>query len=385
MNILLLTNEYSHPLLRPTGGIGVFYRDYAKELSKDNNVFVYSFTNIEHEEKCGNLCLNFSRSVMKNNFVRKLISKSYIITLPILFPFVLFNMLIQAYKIKLFCEKNNIEIIESPDYEGISALLKFTGVKSSIVIRTHGANTTLAANSVGKLSWIMSFFERRSIKKSDGVIFISKASRYMFEDVFGKYNKESTICYNGIADTVKHPDLGRKSLKVCNFGTISIEKGVDEYLNIADILKIKDKNIEFHLAGRMTKPLKYLVKNSRAVKYHGIIEKENINKFISQFDVFVFPSKLENCPLSWAEVMAQGKIVLSSNILVAKEFIDDGSSGYICNSELEFVDRLRLIKDDKKLFETLSRNSFILYKKKFEYKEMINNSIKFYKRVINIE
>ena len=65
------------------------------------------------------------------------------------------------------------------------------------------------------------------------------------------------------------------------------------------------------------------------VSYLGSVPYQEIEKYVNEATVCVFPSFAEALPVSWIEAMAMQKPIVASNIGWATEVIEDGIDGYL--------------------------------------------------------
>lgn len=70
-------------------------------------------------------------------------------------------------------------------------------------------------------------------------------------------------------------------------------------------------------------------------------------------DVFILPSRWEGLPISLLEAMYMKKPCIVSNVVGNRDIVQNGVTGYICNTAEEFADAIRRIKDnpDSHIFE----------------------------------
>ncbi|MDQ2192086.1 MULTISPECIES: glycosyltransferase family 4 protein [unclassified Vibrio] len=387
MKLLVTSFEFSDSRLPPTGGIGSFYNGYISDMNKENidtHFLGCSEKYIEIDDKKHVFGFYYT------SFIRKLCSHPNFFVVVLMFPLDFFIRLRYSILVKNYVKKHAIDIIEAPDYKGVSSLFKLIGVKIPIVIRTHGTNKVLSDIKVQKRHVGLCFHEKIALRNCNGVIYISEASKkYLSESFSFVLNKKSTLAYNYIhpyaRECFKPVKLPGK-INVCYFGTLSDGKGIDMLFDI--MLHVRDdKDIHFTLIGKSGDYFNELSNKScyRELKnytYLGPINYAELQDKLNNFDFFIFPTKFENCPLSWFEAMSHKKTMLCSNIPVAKEIIKDFHSGIICNSLDDYLSGLSHLKDET-VRNVMGNNAYNNVVNKFAWHSCFDKSLRFYNELIN--
>lgn len=123
--------------------------------------------------------------------------------------------------------------------------------------------------------------------------------------------KDKTISFNFIARVMK-------------------DKGIDEYLDVAQKIKKRYPNIVFNVIGMIDQP-KYegilnQYQSKGVIKYHGF--KTDMIPFIENCSCVINPSYSEGMSNVLLEAAACGRPIIASNIPGCKEIIDNGVNGY---------------------------------------------------------
>lgn len=121
-------------------------------------------------------------------------------------------------------------------------------------------------------------------------------------------------------------------------GRLLKEKGINYYLEAAEIVKCEFNNAEFHILGQVDLAAKNeinstlfqrLVKN-KVVSHFGYVS--NVSECLANSSVFVLPSYYqEGVPRSTQEAMAIGRAVITTNSVGCKDTVIDGYNGYLVN------------------------------------------------------
>lgn len=198
---------------------------------------------------------------------------------------------------------------------------------------------------------------RKSMKNSDGVIFLSEAS--MKQAIDKKiYFKKGTVTYFGIEEENRIEQVIQKPLNTpINMIYIS---AIYPYKNHIELVRglnlIKKDNIPFklHLVGaadpKTKNKLDKLIKKYDMVSsviYHNWVEHEKINEMIDAADIFLYPSSIETTGFGLMEGMARGAAIASSNQSCFPGILNDGGIYFNPKDRISIYKALKaLISDD---------------------------------------
>lgn len=140
--------------------------------------------------------------------------------------------------------------------------------------------------------------------------------------------KREKIVYipNGVSEEFFKIKLeNKKRNQVIYLGRISNIKNTSLLVEVAKTLP----KISFKIIGPIEK--NYLIKSeSKNLEIiNKIYDRKEQFKYLKESDIFVLTSKREGFPQALIEAMAAGKIVISSDILGAREVIENGKNGFI--------------------------------------------------------
>ncbi len=146
-----------------------------------------------------------------------------------------------------------------------------------------------------------------------------------------------TVIYNGF-DLLELPQknikLNQKKQKIIigNAGRLSDEKGQDVLIDVALFLNKQNINFEIQIAGegKLREYLQQKIHKNHLdnhIKLLGFIN--NIQEFLSQIDIFIFPSQAEGFGFALVEAMAQKLPVVAFNVGSIPEIVIHNKTGYI--------------------------------------------------------
>lgn len=108
------------------------------------------------------------------------------------------------------------------------------------------------------------------------------------------------------------------------------DKGIDEYLEAAKVIKSKYKNVVFNVIGMIDQPIyedilkKY--NDEGIINYHGF--QTDMRPFIEKCSCTINPSYTEGMSNVLLESAASGRPIIASNIPGCKEIVEEGINGY---------------------------------------------------------
>jgi glycosyltransferase involved in cell wall biosynthesis len=379
MKIAFLTSEFPHPKMGSSGGIGtsilnlskgltaaghevsiVVYGQKEDEFFIENDVFFYRIKNIKLK--------GFSRffSQMK---IQKLINR--------------------------LVKENKIEIIEAPDWTGITSNIN---PKCPVVIRLNGSDTYFCHLDNRPVKFLNKFYEKRAIQNTDALISVSQYTADVTKELFS-IQRDFEIIPNSI--DIDNFFLDNKievqENTILYFGTLIRKKGLLELPLIFNEVYKKNNQAKLILVGRdaadiisgnaSTWAMMQTLFDKKAlqnVDYKGSVPYDKIKEHISSATVCVFPTFAEALPVSWIEAMAMQKAIVASDIGWATEVIDDSVDGFLSHpkSHILFADRILELLDNQKLrneFGIAARKKVI---QKFSIEVVAKNSADFYYKVL---
>jgi glycosyltransferase involved in cell wall biosynthesis len=376
MKIAFLTPEYPHPLTGNSGGIGTSIKNLAigliaagcevrvlvygqqqEEIFEDNGVKIQRIMNI----KVKGLSWFFTRKKLE-----KIINQLY--------------------------DSNQVDIIEVPDWTGISSFIQ--PKECPVVIRLHGSDTYFCHLDNRPVKWNNKFHEKRALKKADGLLTVSQFTAEVTNEVFA-LKKNFKIIPNAIdvAAFSKSNDTEQKPNTILYFGSLIRKKGLLELPHIFnELVKINPK-VQLILVGKDVSDIisgssstwemmqtQFSEVASKQVKYLGSVPYTEIQKYINQASVCVFPSFAEALPVSWIEAMAMQKAIVASNVGWAKEVIADGMNGFLVDpkNHMEYAAKINTLLSNEQLREDFGESAREKVIQKFSISVVAKQSLAFY-------
>lgn len=379
MHIAFLTPEYPYPTLSRSGGLGTSIKNLAKGLVVQGvkaTVFIVGQQKDADfiDEGIHIISISKQKHWAFNWYLER---KRY-------------QKIIQKH-----IDKEGIDHIETPDWTGISAFMKFT---VPLIIRLHGSDGYFCHLEGRKQKWKHHFLEKRALKSADAIVSVSKFTGELTKELFGLTNEIATIP-NGInTDDFKPLDIAINQGQILYFGTLIRKKGVLELAKIFNkvierapqstlLLIGKDALDVFEKVSTLSLFMGLLSDEAKkSVKHLDEVPYAEIQTYIVSSQVVVLPSFAEAFPMTWLETLAIEKALVSSNIGWANELMVDGVTGYTVNPkdhELYAEGIVELLNNPDKCaqFGRAGRAHVIRY---FSTAVIVNQNIEFYKSIINL-
>ena len=378
MKIAFLTPEYPHPQIGGSGGIGSSIKYLARGLTQLGHKVTILLYQQPIEEVIDDSGVTIQR--IKNVKFKGL---SWWLTRKKL-----------ERIINQFYNSGKIEIVEAPDWTGITSFIK--PKKCPVVIRLNGSDTYFCNIENRPSKWINRFHERRALKNANGIISVSHFTGVSTEKIFN-LPLDFRVIHNGIdVDEFTPQEVSGEQSQILYYGTLIRKKGVLELPEIFNMIHKSYPLVELLLVGKdsadiftgssstwwLMEPL-FDATALKNVKYLGPMSPIDLRSQISKASVCVFPSFAEAFPLSWLEAMAMKKAVVASNIGWGKEMIESGFDGFLGHPKdhdrfAELI--ISLIKNPRQRLE-VGNNARQKVMERFSHQIIAEQSLKFYESI----
>ncbi len=379
MKIAYLIPEYPHPETKHSGGLGTSIKNLTEALAKqgiDVTVFVYG--------------QNKQTIIDTENLKIHLIqNKSYLFG-----GWIFYRKYVQNYVAK-HIKKNSIELLEVPDYTGISAFMNF---KIPVVMRIHGSDAFFCHLELRPQKLKNYLFEKIALRAVKNIIAPNEFSAKLTAKIFGINLNKITCIPLGINLEVFENDEPKNYQKglILYLGTIIRKKGVLTIPNIfwevqkkhpkaslvfigADTVDPQSKTSTWEMI--QTKLEHLGLKNYR---YLGALPYHQIKNYIKQAEVCIFPSFAETTGLVALEFMAMQKPVVFADYPWAHEIIIDGVNGFLENPEngQQYAQKINQLLENYALKNAIACEAKKTIEDKFDIKSISVKQINFYEKLI---
>ena len=212
-------------------------------------------------------------------------------------------------------------------------------------------------------------YKKFLLDKCANIITVSEFIMKGVINYLGETNKGLFVAHNAIniknfieqADQLESPkELSGIDKTEIVIGMIAVlDRNKNPQLVLRAIAKVReslpDKKIRVLLVGRFPEK-KYEMETIELVKQLGLHDQvsfmgfqRNVSAIYRSLDIFVTPSYRDACPLAPMEAMAWSKVVVASKTGGVPEIVDDGVTGFLCETgSLDDLSNslLRLVKDE---------------------------------------
>ena len=208
-------------------------------------------------------------------------------------------------------------------------LLSFWGrYKEKIIVTQHGIlkeELKYQVTILNKSKFLLKYYiELFLLPYFRNLIFISNYNKKYF---LNKYNTKNKINYKIIYNPVNInffnvPIISKKSHNMIFIGALIKRKGLDKLLYTMHILRKQKIDYTLDIVGDFkdtiykTKILSLVVEYGleNSIKFHGWLSQEELIKLITRANIFILPSNQETLPVSVAEALSAGRVVIASNV-----------------------------------------------------------------------
>ncbi len=119
------------------------------------------------------------------------------------------------------------------------------------------------------------------------------------------------------------------------FGSVDYRKGADLFLDIVE--EFSSSLSRVIIAGKLYEDteenhtIKYRVKNSSLIEFYENLQKPKLFQLLSEIDIVILPSRVDNLPNTLLESIQMGKIVIGPDSWGFDDVIVSGYNGFLFN------------------------------------------------------
>lgn len=377
MHIAFLTPEYPHKFSSATGGLGTSIKNVANALVRNNiqvTIFIYG--------QKQSIIVN--EDGIRFHFIAW---KKYRAL-----DWYLYRKHLQSY-INNSIRSERIDVIEVPDWTGISAFINF---KCPVVMRLNGSDAYFCHLERRKQKPKNRWFEKKAFKNAESIISVSEFTGNITNSIFG-LNRGFSVIPNSVDANRFSTATGLiEENSILYFGTIIRKKGILELAEIFNLVIKKKPGSKLVLAGRDVIDIlenkstlqifedKLTENAKKGVQYLGDVPYDEIAREVKKAGVIVLPSFAEALPMTWLEAMAMEKALVTSNIGWANEVMIHGETGYMVDpkNHFEYASKIIRLLENPDLRKELGKKARGHVLQKFDSKVVAEINIKFYGELI---
>lgn len=252
--------------------------------------------------------------------------------------------------------------------------------KKKYAVNITGLGTAFQVDNILRKFIVLLY--KVALKRANVVFFENEENRNIFieEKIIAK---EKTVKLNGAGVNLEdypfenYPDKN-ENIRFLFIGRIMKEKGIDEFLYAASMVKRQYPNIQFDIVGPMEDNYKDVIEEYSAnsvINYYGF--QSDVKPFIKKCHCFVLPSYHEGMANTLLEAASMGRPLMTSDIFGCKEAVNH--NGYlieVMNSQdlyEKMVDFIELFYESKK---KLGLNSRKHVEEVFDRKKIVDKTLR---------
>jgi glycosyltransferase involved in cell wall biosynthesis len=124
-----------------------------------------------------------------------------------------------------------------------------------------------------------------------------------------------------------------------------------------------------------------------AVEFAGWRSQKELPLLLAAHDIMVLPSRQETLPMSVAEAMAAGKVVIASRVGALPEMIEPGQTGFLFDPAKpeELVDILKRIYNDTSVQSAVSARARAIARERFDARQIARQTLAYYQQILQQE
>ncbi len=242
--------------------------------------------------------------------------------------------------------------------------------------------------------WLLKIFlnSHYGKNKKNKVIFENNDDLSYFVKI-GAVKQKDACLIRGAGVNIKNLvqyEKEKKTTTITFIGRMLKDKGINEFISAARILKGKSISARFVLAGDVD-PLnptslkkKTLLRWSAEKNIHWLGWVDDIESVLKETDILCLPSYREGLPKALIEGAAFGLPIVTTNTVGCRDVVEDGLNGYLVpikNAE-ELADKILKLILDKNLRIKMGKESFKIASSKFSSKKIVAQTLRLYKDLI---
>lgn len=258
------------------------------------------------------------------------------------------NFLFAAHRLKKFIKQRDIDIVHS--HLLLSTLITRIASPKNIPLITTIHTSVAFSKDYNK--WYLKWLEKITYQFHKNIIVgVSKSVLQQYFTHLKHKVYKSYLVYTFVdIDKFKSEkkEIGSNEKAVCKLVSVGALRYPKNQLYIINALKKLDSKLfEYHIygSGVQEPELKAAIVNMPNVVLKG--EVDGINKLLSNYDIYVMPSKYEGFSLSILEAMAMQMPLFVSDIPSFKEQCEDVAEYFDLNNEDDVVKKLQQLAQDK--------------------------------------
>jgi len=233
-------------------------------------------------------------------------------------------------------------------------------------------------------------------RNADAIFSLSEFAKRNISNAYHIPSSRIKVTYAGVDDSFF---LEKKSYgyvqKANNFSLLFCgrlngkeQKGVDILLRAMPLIH-KEYQVTLKIigSGPRLEQYKIIARDlgiEKNVKFPGSIKHDELPKYYSEADLFVFPSRRESFGLVLAEAMAAGLPVVSTKAGAIPEVVKDGDTGILAppNNPQKLADAVNSLLDNPERMRRMGMKGKERVKKYFTWNKVAERVLRYYEEIL---
>lgn len=232
---------------------------------------------------------------------------------------------------------------------------------------------------------VFNLIEKFIYSKYHKIICISKGTKKNLTQWLGldMNNKKILVIYNGsrLLRYSKRNKINPKKIKLISIGSLSEQKGFDVAITAISLIKNYIDKYVILGSGAQKRRLIALARDLNITEKISLVGyKKNIQKYLSNADIGLIPSRWEGFGLVSIEMLSSGLPIICSNVIGLREILFNCPVATLVKPEHPNLLAKSIIQKAKNLSESTIKISHIAKKfsEQYDINNFMNNHIKFY-------
>ncbi|MFA0456311.1 glycosyltransferase family 4 protein [Vibrio breoganii] len=237
--------------------------------------------------------------------------------------------------------------------------------------------------------FIVAMLYRLALKGSKKIIFQNSADRDILKSYGAVEECQELFIRGSGVDLSLYQVLPEPSgeVVVMLMARLLIDKGINEFVAAAHIVKSKFEGIRFVLVGDVDLDNPKSITKLQIQRWvdDGIVEywgySHNTVNSIAQSNIMVLPSYREGLPKSLIEAAACGRAVVTTDVPGCRDAIEENKTGLLVplKSEGKLAEAILTLIEDKKLRERFAMNGRLLAESAFDINDVVSAHLDIYR------
>jgi glycosyltransferase involved in cell wall biosynthesis len=260
------------------------------------------------------------------------------------------NYAIAAKKIAKSSRFDVIHVHDWPVFPAGIAARQSSG--KPLIAHVH---STEIDRSGGHINEAIFNIEKKGLQEADHIIAVSNFTRDILINEYNLPAKKITVIHNGVDPLTESENTGTDNYKneilVTFLGRITLQKGPEYFIEAAQKVLQKNKNVKFimagsgHLLDAMVEKATRL-KLTKHIQFTGFLEQNEVNDLFEASKIFVMPSISEPFGIVPLEAMQFGVPVIISKQSGVAELISNAIKIDYWNTDAIAKEILKMLSDE---------------------------------------